>query len=140
MKTILEYLNECKEMAWHNRLCYSANYAMTKPKAGYEVQYSEAVRDCEIVDELLTIVQTRNLSEQAFSVDLPEYATTLEEIQAAMREIHAKEGFERNAMLQASGEPINLKRMVEAAEKRQLNRQYQSHASEAPHVKPHDSL
>lgn len=56
MKSVLEYLNECKQMADHNRFCYSATYGMDTPKPGYETEFQEAVRDGEIVDELINIV------------------------------------------------------------------------------------
>lgn len=57
MKTILEYLNEKKDMAWNNRLCCSKTYGMDAPKEGQEKNFAEAVRDCEIVEELILLVQ-----------------------------------------------------------------------------------
>lgn len=59
MKSVLEYLHECKQMADHNRLCYSATYGMDMPKSGYEKEFREAVRDSEIVDELIAMVSNR---------------------------------------------------------------------------------
>ena len=57
MKTVLEYLKECHDMALHNQLCYSATYAMDTPTKGYEKEYAEAVRDGQIVDELTAMVK-----------------------------------------------------------------------------------
>ena len=57
MKSVIEYLHECKTMANHNLLCYSATYGMDTPKPGYEEQFQEAVRDGEIVDELIDMVK-----------------------------------------------------------------------------------
>lgn len=59
MKTILQYLQEQKEMAWHNRLCYSKTYGMDTPKEGYARNFVEAVRDCEIIEELIALVQEK---------------------------------------------------------------------------------
>jgi hypothetical protein len=59
MKTVLNYLDEQKQMAWHNRLCYSKSYDMEAPKDGYEKEFDNAVRDCEIVDELIQIVKEK---------------------------------------------------------------------------------
>lgn len=55
MKTVLEYLDQCKNMACHNLLCYSDNYAMTKAKPGLEKQFEDARRDCEIAATLVLI-------------------------------------------------------------------------------------
>ena len=55
MKTITEYLRERREMADHNLFCYSATYAMDRPKEGCEKEFAEAVRDGEIVDELMAL-------------------------------------------------------------------------------------
>ncbi len=52
----LEYLKRQRDMATHNLFCYSANYAMTKPKEGCEDEWHKAARDCELVEELLRIV------------------------------------------------------------------------------------
>jgi hypothetical protein len=57
MKTKLQYLQEQKDRAWHNRLCCSRTYAMDTPKEGLEKKFAEAVRDCEIVEELIALVQ-----------------------------------------------------------------------------------
>lgn len=59
MKTVLEYLKECLDMAQHNQLCYSATYAMDRPKVGFEREYAEAVRDGQIVDELIAMVKEK---------------------------------------------------------------------------------
>jgi len=52
----LEYLERQRDMAAHNQFCYSANYAMTKPKEGYEEEWRKAGRDYELVEELLRII------------------------------------------------------------------------------------
>lgn len=46
-------------MAWHNRLCYSKTYGMDTPKDRYEKEFANAVRDCEIVDELIAMVKEK---------------------------------------------------------------------------------
>lgn len=61
MKTVLEYLKEKKEVAWYNRLCYSKTYTMETPQEGYENEFAEAVRDCEIVEELLMMAQDKEM-------------------------------------------------------------------------------
>ncbi|EPR07788.1 hypothetical protein [Ruminiclostridium papyrosolvens] len=63
MKTTLQYLLERKDLAWHNRLCYSMTYEMDTPKEGYRNEHSEAVRDCEIVEELITMVKAKEAEE-----------------------------------------------------------------------------
>ncbi|PYG86706.1 hypothetical protein LY28_02732 [Ruminiclostridium sufflavum DSM 19573] len=60
MKTIHQYLTEKKVMAEHNLLCYSKTYGMDTPKEGYEEKFAEAIRDCEIVEELIKLVQLNN--------------------------------------------------------------------------------
>lgn len=60
MKTIDQYLQNCKDMAWHNRLCYSKTYGMDTAREGYEKEFAEAVRDCEIVDELIQLAEQKN--------------------------------------------------------------------------------
>lgn len=62
MKTTLQYLSERKDMAWHNRFCYSKTYGMDTPKDGYEKEFAEAVRDCEIVDELIAMVEEKEMA------------------------------------------------------------------------------
>lgn len=89
MKSVLEYLHECKQMADHNRLCYSATYGMDTPKPGYKAEFQEAVRDGEIVDELIAMVLTPDRLIQ--SVELPPYSATKEQIQEATRKIRAEE-------------------------------------------------
>lgn len=59
MKTVQEYLKERETMAWHNRLCYSKNFLMNEPKQGYEKEFEESVRDCEIVKELIEMASTK---------------------------------------------------------------------------------
>lgn len=70
MKTVLQYLEEQKQMAWHNRLCYSKTYAMETPRDGYEKEFDNSVRDCEIVDQLINLV-TRAVD----PVSVPRYKT-----------------------------------------------------------------
>lgn len=59
MKTVLEYLNERLELAQHNRLCYSENYAMSRPRLGFEKEWAEAARDIEIAEELIAMVKEK---------------------------------------------------------------------------------
>ena len=91
MKSVIEYLNECKQMADHNRLCYSATYGMDTPKPGYEKQFQEAVRDGEIADELIAMVSYPNSDRLIQSVELPPYSATREQIRDAMRKIRVEE-------------------------------------------------
>jgi hypothetical protein len=46
-------LEEMKEMAWHNVLCYSGNYAMTEPKDGMREDWEKAVAKAKIIDCML---------------------------------------------------------------------------------------
>lgn len=55
----LKYLRKCQDMAWNNRFCYSATYGMNTPKEGYEKKFGEAVRDCEIIDELIALMEAK---------------------------------------------------------------------------------
>ena len=63
MKTVLECLEECQQIAKHNQFCYSATYAMDTPKEGYAKEFAESVRDGEIVDELIAMVKGGSHSE-----------------------------------------------------------------------------
>lgn len=56
-KTMLEFLEERKEMVWYNRYCYSETFAMTTPKPGREEEFANAVRDCEVIEELIALVK-----------------------------------------------------------------------------------
>ena len=46
-------LEEMKEMAWHNVLCYSENYAMTEPKDGMREDWEKALAKAKIIDRML---------------------------------------------------------------------------------------
>lgn len=50
--TVSRELHDLYEMACHNLLCYSANYLMTEPKAGFDVEWAAAVLE---VDRLITL-------------------------------------------------------------------------------------
>lgn len=51
--TNLEYLQKCREIAYHNLYCYSRNLSMTMPKAGYEAEWNQSLEECRIVEELI---------------------------------------------------------------------------------------
>ncbi|HCT63869.1 MAG TPA: hypothetical protein DIC60_01085 [Lachnospiraceae bacterium] len=57
MKTVKDFLKESREMAWHNRLCYSKTYLMNEAREGCERLFEDSVRDCEIVEELIRLVK-----------------------------------------------------------------------------------
>lgn len=85
MKSVLEYLSEQKDMAWHNRLCYTDPYGINTPKEGQETQFAESIRDCEIIDELIELVKRTiklSLAKDAQSqTPVLTYAATAEELQ-----------------------------------------------------------
>lgn len=49
-----ELLEKYYGMACHNLLCYSANYGMTKPRAGYEEEFKKAEEECELLKEMIS--------------------------------------------------------------------------------------
>ena len=55
-KTTMKYLEERRDMAAHNLLCYSETYGMNSPNPGMEEQFAEAWQDLEIVDYLIALV------------------------------------------------------------------------------------
>lgn len=60
-KTVLEYLEHCRDMACHNLFCCSATYDMGTPKVGKEKEFAEATRDVEIVDELFQLATMKDV-------------------------------------------------------------------------------
>lgn len=44
-----QFLRNSLEMASHNLMCYSASYAMTEPKEGFEAEYKEASEEVEML-------------------------------------------------------------------------------------------
>ena len=46
------------EMASHNLYCYSANYLMDTPKAGYEKEHTEAAAEVELLKAWLKEFKT----------------------------------------------------------------------------------
>ena len=42
---------------------------MDSPKAGYKKEFDEAVRDCEIVEELIILVQAKETPSEQTSLD-----------------------------------------------------------------------
>lgn len=89
MKTVQQYLEECKEKAWYNRYVYSKTYAMDTPREGYEDEYAEAVRDCEIVEELLKMNEAKSFWRADYSLDPFTYGGSKEEIEHAMKAVRA---------------------------------------------------
>jgi len=60
METIMskeELLRKYIDQASHNLFCYSADYAMTRPKPGYEKDFAEAERELEMLEEMLANAQ-----------------------------------------------------------------------------------
>lgn len=90
MKTVHEYLNECRDMAWNNRLCYSKTYGMDAPRDGDEEAFTECVRDCEIVDFIIGLVKNidREIIPDNFKQCQPPllaYASRCEDIKVAQK-------------------------------------------------------
>lgn len=48
-----QFLRNCLELTSHNLMCYSASYAMTEPKAGFEAEYKEASEEVEMLQAWL---------------------------------------------------------------------------------------
>lgn len=48
-----DLLKKRYEMACHNLLCYSKNYAMSEAKEGYEAQWKLANEECELLQEMI---------------------------------------------------------------------------------------
>jgi hypothetical protein len=46
-------LEEMREMAWHNVMCYSDNLLFTKPKDGKREEWEAAQAKARIVEEML---------------------------------------------------------------------------------------
>ena len=76
MKSVIEYLNECKQMADHNRMCYSATYGMDTPKPGCEKEFQEAVRDGEIADELINMVSNLDRGTESCHPNVSQHRVT----------------------------------------------------------------
>lgn len=53
----LEYLEDQRNMAYHNLMCYSRNLSMTRPKEGKEKEWNEAKEVCLIVESLIAGVE-----------------------------------------------------------------------------------
>jgi hypothetical protein len=66
-----DVLKEMNDMAWHNVLCYSANYAMTKPKAGSEAEWERAWAKAEIVDQMVKELPVRHDDRQTRCTSYP---------------------------------------------------------------------
>lgn len=56
MNEILAYLERCKDQAYSDRFRHSANYLMSIPLDGHEKEHAAAIRDCEIVEELIQLL------------------------------------------------------------------------------------
>lgn len=88
MKSILEYLNECKDMAANNQLCYSNSLLMNGPKEGFEKEYAEAVRDGQIVDELIAMVKEKEApAKQTPPCKCPLHGEDVQNLKRFFREI-----------------------------------------------------
>jgi len=48
-----ELLQKYYDLACHNLLCYSKNWAMTEPKEGYEVEWKQAKEECALLEEMI---------------------------------------------------------------------------------------
>ena len=51
--TRLFLLAKYEEMAYHNLLCYSKNYAMTVPKEGYEDEHKKCKEEIRLLNEMI---------------------------------------------------------------------------------------
>jgi hypothetical protein len=45
-------LKEMQDMAWHNVLCYSKNYAMSEPRDGRRAEWERALAKAEIIEQM----------------------------------------------------------------------------------------
>jgi hypothetical protein len=50
----LDLLYKYHNMAYHNLLCYSKNYAMTEVKEGFETEWKQAKEECELLEEMIS--------------------------------------------------------------------------------------
>lgn len=57
-------LTEMRDMAWHNVLCYSKNYAMDEPKDGMREKWETAKAEAEIIDQMYDELPTPHYDEQ----------------------------------------------------------------------------
>ncbi|HCT64473.1 MAG TPA: hypothetical protein DIC60_04265 [Lachnospiraceae bacterium] len=71
MKTVKDFLKKSREMAWHNRLCYSKTYLMNEAREGYESLFDDSVRDCEIVEELIKLVEKAKAESEKLRLEYP---------------------------------------------------------------------
>ena len=46
-------LEEMRDMAWHNVMCYSGNLLMTEPKEGKREEWEQAVAKARIIEDML---------------------------------------------------------------------------------------
>ncbi len=54
----LEILYTRKDMAYHNLLCYSSNYAMTEPKEGYSKEWQESKAEAEVIEAWIKEIES----------------------------------------------------------------------------------
>lgn len=106
MKTVREYLQERKDMANHNLFCFSATYGMDRPKEGKEEQFTEAVRDCEIVDELIAMVEAREKSGEQTAPEVSEGLCVGQLYEARSHEVQVDVCTKVVSFRRVSGEPI----------------------------------
>jgi hypothetical protein len=63
--TRIELLKKYYDMACHNLLCYSRNYAMTVPKEGFEVEWKQVNEECELLQEMIKQYEVAQQKETA---------------------------------------------------------------------------
>ena len=51
--TKLELLQKYYGAACHNLLCYSRNFAMNEAKDGYEVEWKQSLKECDLLKEMM---------------------------------------------------------------------------------------
>lgn len=83
-----ELLRKYHDQECNNLLCYSANYGMTKPRAGYETEHAECL---ERVKQLEEIIYFMGLMEEAFPV-WTDAVESAEELAMADRQHKAHDG------------------------------------------------
>lgn len=92
MKTVLEYLQEARDMAAHNKRCYSKvthrdGGIIIEPVKGFEKEYSEAIRDCQITDELTAMVKRKEATAERTPLAIPASGSIYEKADCVMENL-----------------------------------------------------
>ena len=85
MNEILAYLERCKDQAYSDRFQHSANYLMSIPLEGHEKEHAAAIRDCEIVEDLISMVKSNEAGQHPQDAFQPHYGASNEELRERIR-------------------------------------------------------